>query len=67
MTGIGTLPIASSIVPSLWHRATAARMKIAPSFSAFIGRRAEALAEIAKIDQLDYGFSAAHTESADVL
>ena len=32
-------------------------------FLALIGRRAEALAEIAKIDQLDYGFSAAHTES----
>jgi TolB-like protein/DNA-binding winged helix-turn-helix (wHTH) protein/Tfp pilus assembly protein PilF len=33
-------------------------------FLAFIGRRAEALAELAKIDQLDYGFSAGHTESA---
>jgi len=33
------------------------------TFLAFMGRRAEALAEIAKIDQLDYGFSAAHTES----
>lgn len=33
-------------------------------FLALVGRRAEALAEIAKIDQLDYGFSAAHTESA---
>ncbi len=32
-------------------------------FLALVGRRAEALAEIAKIDQLDYGFSAAHTES----
>ena len=32
-------------------------------FLAFIGRRDEALAEIAKIDQLDYGFSAAHAES----
>jgi len=32
-------------------------------FLALIGRRAEALAEIAKIDQLDYGFSAALTES----
>jgi len=32
-------------------------------FLGFIGRRAEALSEIAKIDQLDYGFSAAHTES----
>jgi TolB-like protein/DNA-binding winged helix-turn-helix (wHTH) protein/Tfp pilus assembly protein PilF len=32
-------------------------------FLALIGRRTEALAEIAKIDQLDYGFSAAHTES----
>ena len=33
-------------------------------FLAFIGRRAEALAELTKIDQLDYGFSAGHTESA---
>ena len=33
-------------------------------FLAFMGRRAEALAEIAKIDQLDYGLSAAYTESA---
>ena len=34
------------------------------TFLAFIGRRAEALAELTKIDQLDYGFSAGHTESA---
>lgn len=33
-------------------------------FLAAIGRRTEALAEIAKIDQLDYGSSAAHTESS---
>lgn len=33
-------------------------------FLASIGRRSEALAEIAKIDQLDYGFSEAHTETA---
>lgn len=33
------------------------------AFLAFTGRRAEALAEIAKIDQLDYGFSAATTVS----
>src|SRR5208283_3752784 len=33
-------------------------------FLATMGRRAEALAEIAKIDQLDYSFSAATTESA---
>jgi TolB-like protein/DNA-binding winged helix-turn-helix (wHTH) protein/Flp pilus assembly protein TadD len=32
-------------------------------FLASIGRRAEALTEIAKIDQLDYGFGAARTES----
>ena len=32
-------------------------------FLASVGRRAEALSEIAKIDQLDYGFSAANTES----
>lgn len=32
-------------------------------FLAFMGRRAEALAEVSKIDQLDYGFSAAHTET----
>jgi tetratricopeptide (TPR) repeat protein len=32
-------------------------------FLALTGRRTEALAEIAKVDQLDYGFSAAHTES----
>lgn len=33
-------------------------------FLAFAGRRAEALAEIAKIDQLDYGVSSAGAESA---
>lgn len=33
-------------------------------FLAITGRRSEALAEIAKIDQLDYGFSAAETELA---
>jgi TolB-like protein/DNA-binding winged helix-turn-helix (wHTH) protein/Tfp pilus assembly protein PilF len=33
-------------------------------FLALIGRRAEALAEIKKIEQLDYGFSAAYSESA---
>src|SRR5579863_2566857 len=33
------------------------------TFLALTGRRAEALAEIAKIDQLDYGFSAARTVS----
>ena len=33
-------------------------------FLAFVGRRAEALAELTKIQQLDYGFSAGHTESA---
>ena len=32
-------------------------------FLAFTGRRAEALAEITKIDQLDYGLSAAGTVS----
>jgi TolB-like protein/DNA-binding winged helix-turn-helix (wHTH) protein/Tfp pilus assembly protein PilF len=32
-------------------------------FLAFVGRRAEALAEIAKINQMDYGFSAAMAES----
>lgn len=32
------------------------------TFLALTGRRAEALAEIKEIDQLDYGFSAAHTE-----
>jgi len=32
-------------------------------FLAFTGRRAEALAELAKIDQLDYSFSAAGSES----
>jgi tetratricopeptide (TPR) repeat protein len=32
-------------------------------FLGFIGRRAEALAEIAKINQMDYGFSAAMAES----
>ena len=37
-------------------------MKIAPIF-ATMGRRDEALAEIAKIDQLDYSSSAASTES----
>lgn len=48
-------------------------LELAPSYScaledraiflAFLGRRTEALAEIAKIDQLDAGFSAAQTES----
>jgi len=33
------------------------------NFLASVGRRSEALAEIAKIDQLDYGFSAASTVS----
>ncbi|HEY4740724.1 MAG TPA: tetratricopeptide repeat protein [Candidatus Acidoferrales bacterium] len=33
------------------------------TFLALTGRRAEALAEIAQIDQLDYGYSAAYTES----
>jgi TolB-like protein/DNA-binding winged helix-turn-helix (wHTH) protein/Tfp pilus assembly protein PilF len=33
-------------------------------FLASVGRRAEALVEIAKIDQLDYSFSAGHAESA---
>lgn len=33
------------------------------TFLASIGRRSEALAEIAKIEQLDYGFSSVHTES----
>jgi TolB-like protein/DNA-binding winged helix-turn-helix (wHTH) protein len=33
------------------------------AFLAMTGRRAEALAELAKIDQLDYSFSAAMTES----
>ena len=32
-------------------------------FLAFIGRRAEALAELTKIDQLDYGLSAGYSES----
>ena len=63
LTGIGTLPIANSTVPSPWRRATVARMRTAPFFLAMLGRRAEALAEIAKIDQLDYSFSAAMTES----
>jgi TolB-like protein/DNA-binding winged helix-turn-helix (wHTH) protein/Tfp pilus assembly protein PilF len=34
------------------------------TFLAFTGRRAEALAELTMIDQLDYGFSAGHTETA---
>lgn len=33
-------------------------------FLGFVGRQAEALAEIAKIEQLDYGFSSAGSESA---
>lgn len=33
------------------------------TFLALTGQRAEALAEITKIDQLDYGYSAAYTES----
>jgi TolB-like protein/Flp pilus assembly protein TadD len=61
-----------------WNWAAADRefnraIALAPSYScahedraeflATIGRRAEALAEIAKIDQLDYSFSAAQTET----
>lgn len=48
-------------------------LELAPSYScahedravflAFLGRRSEALAEIAKIDQLDTGFSSAQSES----
>jgi TolB-like protein/DNA-binding winged helix-turn-helix (wHTH) protein/Tfp pilus assembly protein PilF len=34
------------------------------TFLALTGRRAEALAELTKIEQLDYGFSAGETESA---
>jgi adenylate cyclase len=34
------------------------------TFLAFMGRRAEALAELTKIDQLDYGSSVGYTESA---
>jgi tetratricopeptide (TPR) repeat protein len=37
--------------------------EVRATFLALTGRRAEALAEIAKIDQLDYGFSAARTVS----
>ena len=54
-------------------RAYSHAIALAPSYScahedraiflAFMGRRDEALAEIAKIDQLDYGFSASHAES----
>jgi TolB-like protein/DNA-binding winged helix-turn-helix (wHTH) protein len=54
-------------------RAFSRAIALAPSYScahedraiflAFLGRRAEALAEIAKIDQLDTSFSSAHSES----
>jgi tetratricopeptide (TPR) repeat protein len=54
-------------------RAFSHAIALAPSYScahedravflAFMGRRDEALAEVAKIDQLDYGFSASHAES----
>jgi TolB-like protein/DNA-binding winged helix-turn-helix (wHTH) protein/Flp pilus assembly protein TadD len=54
-------------------RAFSRAIALAPSYScahedravflAFMGRRDEAVAEIAKIDQLDYGFSASHAES----
>jgi TolB-like protein/DNA-binding winged helix-turn-helix (wHTH) protein/thioredoxin-like negative regulator of GroEL len=61
-----------------WHWDAAERefnraIALAPSYScahedraiflAAVGRRSEALAEIAKIDQLDYGFSSAAAES----
>jgi TolB-like protein/DNA-binding winged helix-turn-helix (wHTH) protein/Flp pilus assembly protein TadD len=61
-----------------WDRDAAERefnraIALAPSYScahedraiflASVGRRSEALAEIAKIDQLDYGFSSADAES----
>jgi TolB-like protein/DNA-binding winged helix-turn-helix (wHTH) protein len=61
-----------------WDRDAAERefnraIALAPSYScahedraiflASVGRRSEALAEIAKIDQLDYGFSSASAES----
>jgi TolB-like protein/DNA-binding winged helix-turn-helix (wHTH) protein len=55
-------------------RAFSRAIALAPSYScahedravflAFLGRRNEALAEIAKIDQLDTGFSSAQSESA---
>ena len=54
-------------------RAFSRAIALAPSYScahedralllAFMGRREEALAEIAKVEQLDYGFSSASSES----
>jgi TolB-like protein/DNA-binding winged helix-turn-helix (wHTH) protein len=71
-----TLGVLSSVYEWNWGAADRnfnRAIALAPSYScahedravflATTGRRAEALAEIAKIDQLDYGFSAAHTES----
>ena len=72
-----TLGLLSSAID--WDWDTADRefnraIALAPSYScahedraiflAFVGRRAEALAELTKVQQLDYGFSAGHTESA---
>jgi TolB-like protein/DNA-binding winged helix-turn-helix (wHTH) protein/Tfp pilus assembly protein PilF len=72
-----TLGVLSSNFDWDWDAADRAfdrALELAPSYScaledravflAFRGRRAEALAEIAKIDQLDAGSSAAQTESA---
>src|SRR3984885_3112378 len=71
-----TLGVLSSVFEWDWDTADrefTRAIALAPSYScahedraiflALTGRRAEALAEITKIDQLDYGFSAAHTES----
>lgn len=71
-----TLGVLSSQFDWDWQAADRAfnrALDLAPSYScahedraiflAAVGRRSEALDEIAKIDQLDYGFSAAGTES----
>ena len=71
-----TLGVLSSVFEWDWDTADrefTRAIALAPSYScahedraiflALTGRRAEALAEITKIDQLDYGFSAAHSES----
>ena len=72
-----TLGVLSSSFDWDWAAADRAfnrALELAPSYScahedraiflALVGRRSEALAEIAKIDQLDTGFSSAQSESA---
>jgi len=57
-------PSESSTALLLWPRVTVAAHEDRAIYLGFIGRRAEALAEITKINQLDSGPSSAMAESA---